>query len=158
MSSSVSIGVLVVTHGELASELVAAARTIAQGSADHLRAISVGWNDDMAQARERVRQQIESCDQGRGVIVLSDMFGGTPTNLCLSCLASERVEIVTGVNLPMVVKTANLGSEVAGQMSLRALAERIASKGRDSIIVAGSMLEPDADDGTSEDVPDEEEG
>ena len=141
MSESTGIGVLVVTHGRLAEELVEAARVII-GKADHLRALSIGWNDDVDAAREHVRRAIAECNRGHGVLLLTDMFGGTPTNLSLSFLSGE-VEIVTGVNLPMLVKTANLGGEMKEGMSLRQLADRVAQKGRDSVIVASSMLEPE---------------
>ncbi len=134
------VGVIVVTHGRLAEELVAAARIIV-GRADHLRALSIGWNDDVDAARELVRATMRECDPGGGVLLLTDMFGGTPTNLSLSFLSPESVEIVTGVNLPMVVKCANLTREIAGGLSLRALAERVAEKGRGSVIVAGDVLE-----------------
>lgn len=148
MDESTPVGVLVVTHGQLAAELVEAARTIVATPLPHFRALSVGWNDEMDQARELVRRAIAECDRGRGVLVLTDMFGGTPTNLCLSCLAPDRVEIVTGVNLPMVVKTANLQRDLAAGRTLRQLADRIAAKGRDSVKVAGAMLEPDEREGT----------
>ena len=137
------IGVLVVTHGRLAEELVAAARVIV-GEAPHLRALSIGWNDDVDGARELVRRTISEADRGRGVLVLTDMFGGTPTNLSLSFLAPDAVEIITGVNLPMVVKTANLSRELAANLTLRELADRVAAKGRDSVKVAADMLEPEA--------------
>jgi PTS system mannose-specific IIA component len=143
---SADVGVLVVTHGKLAEELVSAARVIVQG-APNLRALSIGWNDPVDLAREQVKKAIAEADRGRGVLVLTDMFGGTPTNLTLSFLARDRAEIITGVNLPMVVKTVNLAAELAEGMSLRDLAERVASRGRDSVIVASGMLEPESDDG-----------
>jgi PTS system mannose-specific IIA component len=136
------IGVLVVTHGRLADELVAAAGVIV-GATEHIRALSIGWNDDVDEARETVKKAIESADRGRGVLVLTDMFGGTPTNLSLSFLAPGSVEIITGVNLPMVVKTSNLAKEIAGGLTLRQVAEKVATKGRESVIVAGDMLEPE---------------
>jgi PTS system mannose-specific IIA component len=120
---------------------VAAARVIV-GKADNLRALSIGWNDDVDAARELVRKAIEQEDKGRGVLVLTDMFGGTPTNISLSFLAPGKAEIVTGVNLPMLVKCANLGQEISKDLDLRAIAERVAEKGRGSVIVAGDMLEP----------------
>lgn len=142
MEEQSAIGVLVVTHGKLAEELVTAARVIV-GQADHLHALSIGWNDDVDAARETVRQAIAREDKGRGVLVLTDMFGGTPTNLSLSFLRADSVEIITGVNLPMVVKTACLGRELL-TLPLRQVAERVAAKGRESVIVAGDMLEPEA--------------
>ena len=138
------VGVIVVTHGRLAEELVAAARVIV-GRADHLRALSIGWNDDVDAARELVRQTLAGCDEGGGVLLLTDMFGGTPTNLSLSFLSPETAEIVTGVNLPMVVKCANLERELAAGLSLRQIAEKVAEKGRGSVIVAGDVLEPEDD-------------
>ena len=142
MNESPGIGVLVVTHGRLAAELVEAAKVIV-GGAGHLQALSIGWNDDVDAARDHVRQAIAAADGGKGVLVLTDMFGGTPTNLALSFLTGN-VEIVTGVNLPMVVKTANLDGEIKEGMSLRQLADRVAQKGRESVIVASSMLEPES--------------
>jgi mannose PTS system EIIA component len=136
------VGVIVVTHGRLAEELVAAARVIV-GQAEHLRALSIGWNDDVDLAREAVRKAIAEEDKGRGVLVLTDMFGGTPTNISLSFLAEGKVEIVTGVNLPMLVKCASLGRTLPADLSLRQIADRVAGKGRDSVIVAGDMLEPE---------------
>ena len=141
-SAPASIGVLVVTHGRLADELVAAAGIIV-GKVPHIHALSIGWNDDVDIAREVVRKTLAAIDQGRGVLVLTDMFGGTPTNLSLSFLAEGAVEIVTGVNLPMVVKTANLAKEMSSGLSLRQLAERVAAKGREAVVVAGDMLEPE---------------
>ena len=142
MKQQSTIGVLVVTHGRLAEELVAAAHVIV-GATDHIRALSIGWNDDVDKAREIVRRAIEQADRGRGVLVLTDMFGGTPTNLSLSFLLADKVEIITGVNLPMVVKTTNLAKEIASGATLRQIAERVAGKGRESVIVAGDMLEPE---------------
>ena len=139
---STSIGVLVVTHGRLAEELVAAAGVIV-GRTEHLSALSIGWNDDVDKAREIVKEAIGRIDQGRGVLVLTDMFGGTPTNLSLSFLAPAAVEIITGVNLPMVVKTANLSRELTSGLTLRQIADKVAAKGRESVIVAGDMLEPE---------------
>lgn len=138
----VNIGVLVVTHGRLAEELVAAAGVII-GQLDHIHALSIGWNDDVDTAREVVRKAIAEMDRGRGVLVLTDMFGGTPTNLSLSFLAEGSVEIITGVNLPMVVKTANLGKETSCGLTLRQVAEKVADKGREAVVVAGDMLEPE---------------
>jgi PTS system mannose-specific IIA component len=136
------IGVLVVTHGRLADELVSAAQVIV-GSTENVRALSIGWNDDVDGARELVRAAVEESDRGHGVLVLTDMFGGTPTNLSLSFLAPGQVEIVTGVNLPMVVKTAEVAKKAPADMTLRKLAEKVALKGRESVIVASDRLEPD---------------
>lgn len=141
-SSKTTVGVVVVTHGRLAEELVTAAQIIV-GEGDHLRALSIGWQEDVDVARETVRKAIADADRGCGVLVLTDMFGGTPTNISLSFLAEGKVEIVTGVNLPMLVKCASLGRNLPSGLTLRQIAERVADKGRDSVKVAGDMLEPD---------------
>ncbi len=143
MSESKSpIGVIVVTHGSLGQELVDAARVIlGVGDELPLRSLSVGWNDSMDEARELVRRAVEEAERGGGVLILTDMFGGTPTNLCLSFLSEGAAEIITGVNLPMVVKCLNLGRELGECKSLREVAERVARKGRSSVVLASEMLE-----------------
>src|SRR5262245_52352678 len=103
------IGIVVVTHGRLAEELVNAARAIV-GEVPRIAAVSMGWSDETPLARENITQAMaevaepaEEAGEGGGVLVLTDMFGGTPTNLSLPFL-SPAVEIVTGVNLPMLIK------------------------------------------------------
>src|SRR5712692_6662805 len=95
------IGIIVVTHGQVAAELVSAARTIV-GEIPAIAAVSIGWTDDMAAARAAIEGAMAGVGGG-DVLVLTDMFGGTPTNVSLPFL-SPRVEIVTGVNLPMLIK------------------------------------------------------
>jgi PTS system mannose-specific IIA component len=129
---------LVVSHGRLAEELVEAARTIV-GDVERLAAVSIGWHDDAAEATARIQHSIERIDRGNGVLLLTDMFGGTPTNLGFALHESDRVEIVTGVNLPMVIKFANLRED----LSLREAARRIAAQGREAIHVASEVLETD---------------
>jgi PTS system mannose-specific IIA component len=133
------IGMLVVTHGGLAEELVAAARTI-MGEDANLRAVSIAWDDDVSEAHRRMLEGVRAVDQGDGVILLTDMFGGTPTNVALSLLGETRVEIVTGANLPMIIKFANL-QQVS---DLAECARVVAEKGRSSIQVASAVLEGDA--------------
>ena len=128
-------GLLVVTHGRLAEELVNATRTIVENF-DTLEAVSIGWDDDPVEARRRVEQAIRRVDHGNGVLVLTDMFGGTPTNLALSFLESGKVEVVTGVNLPMLIKFTNLREEAV----LSETARRIAEQGRQAIQVASDLL------------------
>jgi len=99
------IGIIVVTHGQLAVELVNAARTIV-GEIPSTAAVSIGWSDDVSAARAAIEAAL--ADVGGGdVLILTDMFGGTPTNVSLAFL-SPRVEIVTGVNLPMLIKLSSL--------------------------------------------------
>ncbi len=129
------IGVVVVTHGQLATELVNAAETIV-GDQPRFAAVSIGWHDAVELAREDLAQAIARVDSGSGVIVLTDMFGGTPSNLAITFLAEGRVEVITGVNLPMLLKLAGT-REVA---DLRELARRIREDGRTGIWVASDLL------------------
>ncbi len=132
------VGLLVVTHENLASELVRATRKIV-GEVQHFEAVSIGWNDDVADARQKVENAIRSVKRKEGVLVLTDMFGGTPTNISLSFLKQDQVEIVTGVNLPMLIKFFNLEPD----LTLRQMAERIRDKGRESIHMAMEYLQTD---------------
>jgi PTS system mannose-specific IIA component len=129
------IGVVVVTHGQLATELVNAAETIV-GDQPRFAAVSTGWHDAVELAREEIAQAIARVDSGSGVIVLTDMFGGTPSNLAMSLLEEGRVEVVTGVNLPMLIKLANLRETVP----LQEVARRIREDGRNAIWVASDLL------------------
>ena len=129
------IGVVVVTHGQLATELVNAAETIV-GDQPGFAAVSIGWHDAVELARNEIAEAIARVDSGSGVIVLTDMFGGTPSNLAITFLAETRVEVITGVNLPMLLKLAGT-REVA---DLRELARRIREDGRTGIWVASDLL------------------
>ena len=130
------LGLLVVTHGQLAEDLVHATTTIL-GPVDGLEAVSIGWDDDVNEARSRIDDAIARIGANGGTLILTDMFGGTPTNMALSLLESGRVEVVTGVNLPMVIKFANLREEI----QLSEVARRIAEQGRGAIQVASDLLE-----------------
>jgi PTS system mannose-specific IIA component len=129
------IGVVVVTHGQLAIELVNAAETIV-GDLPRFAAVSIGWHDAVELAREEIAQAVARVDSGAGVIVLTDMFGGTPSNLAITFLAEGQVEVVTGVNLPMLLKLAST-REIA---DLREVARRIREDGRAGIWVASDLL------------------
>ena len=128
-------GLLVVSHGTLAGELVDAVRRIVS-DVEALEAVSIGWDVDMDQATRRIQEAIARVERPGGVLVLTDMFGGTPSNLALSLLEPGRIEVVTGVNLPMLIKCVNLRGEAA----LLEVAERVAEQGRQSIQVASSLL------------------
>jgi len=130
------LGMLVVTHGGLAEEFVNAARRIV-GDVDALEAVSIDWNDDPDGAAQRIRAGIERVSRGRGVLILTDMFGGTPTNLALSMLDPGKVENVSGVNLPMLIKSLSLREG----LDLTSAATAIADQGRESIQVASRLLE-----------------
>jgi mannose PTS system EIIA component len=130
------IGIVLVTHGRLAEELRAAALTI-QPDISRMVAVALEWNQTGEDARERIARGLAEADDGSGAVILTDMFGGTPTNLTLSFLQKDRVEIVTGVNLPMVLKCAAL------QKSTRSVAEvaRLArDRGQRAIYVASDLL------------------
>ena len=132
-------GVLVVTHGGFAEELVKATKKIV-GDVEAFEAVSIGWNDQVVEASKRIEQAIRRVDRGKGVLLLTDMFGGTPTNLALSFLEEGRIEIITGVNLPMLIKLTNLREE----QELPEVATKIAAEGKQAIHVASHVLEPRA--------------
>jgi len=127
------IGIVVVTHGQLAAELVNAARQIV-GDIPRIAAVSIGWADDMTAAREAIARALVEVGEA-GVLVLTDMFGGTPTNVMLPFL-SDRVEIVTGVNLPMLIKLTGLR-----EGDLLEVARVIRDQGKGAIYVASEVLE-----------------
>ena len=129
------IGVVVVTHGQLATELVNAAETIV-GDLPKFAAVSIGWHDDVDDAREEIRQAIARVQGPEGVLILTDMFGGTPSNLGLTFLEADRVEVITGVNLPMLIKLA--GTKKAA--SLLAVAREMRDEGRNAIWIASDLL------------------
>jgi PTS system mannose-specific IIA component len=135
MSETHVIGVVVVTHGQLATELVNAAETIV-GDLPKFAAVSVGWHDDMDAAREELQRAIARVEGPHGVLVLTDMFGGTPCNLAMTLLASDKVEVITGVNLPMLIKLAGLRSS----SDLLGVARGIREAGRDAIWVASDLV------------------
>lgn len=127
------IGIVVVTHGQIAEELVNAARTIV-GDIPAITAVSIGWGEESSAAAEAIEKGLD--DVGRGeALILTDMFGGTPTNLSLPHLSSE-VEIVTGVNLPMIIKATSQREGV-----LPHVAREIRDQGKDAIYVASEVLE-----------------
>jgi PTS system mannose-specific IIA component len=128
---------VIVTHGQLASELLAAAEMII-GPISHIAAVSIGWHDDVDAARDEVQRAITRVSQGGGVLLLTDMFGGTPTNIASMFLEEGVIEVVTGVNLPMVIKPATSTAED----SLTEIARKICDQGRQGIYLAGALLAP----------------
>lgn len=131
------IPVLILTHGNLASELLQAAQTIDPNLSGNAAAMSLPWDVDSDEASSSLKKQLRELDQGEGTLVLTDMFGGTATNLALPFLEPGKVEIVTGVNLPMLVK---LGSLQGRSMSLEELATGLTAAGQKSIRVASEFL------------------
>ncbi len=129
-------GILLVTHGRLAEELKAAALTI-QPDITRIVAVALEWNQTGEDARERIARGLAEAEDGEGTVILTDMFGGTPTNLTLSFLQKDRVEIVTGVNLPMVLKAAALQKSGRAVTEIAHLARE---RGQRSICVASDLL------------------
>lgn len=129
------IGALVVTHGQLGKELVAAASVIV-GELPYLKAVSIGWSDDAERSRVEIQAALKAVNSGAGAVILTDMFGGTPCNLSLTLLERDKVELVTGVNLPMIIKLASQHeNETVGE-----LARRLRDQGKRSITLASEML------------------
>ena len=129
------IGVVVVTHGQLATELVNAAETIV-GDLPQFTAVSIGWHEDVNDAREDIAQAIARVRGAHGVLLLTDMFGGTPSNLGMTFLEADQLEVITGVNLPMLIKLASLSSS----LNLLAVAREMRDHGRNAIWVASDLL------------------
>jgi PTS system mannose-specific IIA component len=129
------IGALVVTHGHLGQELVAAAEMIV-GEFSHIQAVSIGWHDDVNDARKDIENRIAEVETGNGVLILTDMFGGTPSNIALTFHDPGKVDVVTGVNLPMLIKVAN---QKEGD-TLNSLARTVRDQGRSSIAMASDFL------------------
>ena len=129
------IAALIVSHGQLANELLSAARKI-ESSVGPIEAVPLEWTDTVDEAREKIRQALERAGTDQ-VIIFTDMFGGTPSNISLSFLEKDRVEIVTGVNLPMIVKFATMQHEAK---DVATLAHVICEKGSKAIRVASDLL------------------
>ena len=131
------IGGLIVSHGRLAIELLNAAEMIV-GEIHHITAVSLGWHDDVGTATNMIEKAVERVKGPDGVLILTDMFGGTPTNIASTFLDEGKVEVVTGVNLPMLIKFAQLGE---GQ-TLAAAATAVREQGQSSIYIASHLLAP----------------
>jgi PTS system mannose-specific IIA component len=132
------IGVVVVTHGQLATELVNAAEMIV-GDLPQFAAVSIGWHDDMDDAREEIVRAIQQVRGDRGVLLLTDMFGGTSSNLAMTFLETNQVEVITGVNLPMLLKLSSLRTS----QDLLAVAREMREHGRNAIWVASDLIRGD---------------
>ena len=129
------IGVVVVTHGRLAEEFIAATEHVV-GKQKGMRAVCIGPEDDMEQRRQEILQAIGDVDSGAGAIVLTDMFGGTPSNLAISTMERANVEVIAGVNLPMLIKLAS----VRQNGSIATVVAAAQDAGRKYINVASKIL------------------
>ena len=132
------IGMVLVTHGRLAEELVAALEHVV-GSQQRVRAIGIGPDDDMEKRREQILECVAEADEGDGVVLLTDMFGGTPSNLAISVMDKANVEVIAGVNLPMLIKLAS----VCESETLAVATNSAQEAGRKYINVASQMLARD---------------
>jgi len=129
------IGMVLVTHGRLAAELIAALEHVV-GPQEGIRAVCIGPDDDMERRRQDILDRVAEVDEGEGAVVLTDMFGGTPSNLAISIMDKARVEVIAGVNLPMLIKLASV-------RETESLAEAVISAqeaGRKYINVASKLL------------------
>ena len=124
-----------VTHGNLGRELVVAAEMIV-GDISRIQAVSIGWHDDVNDAHKDIERRIEEVDDGEGILILTDMFGGTPSNIAFSFHDPGRIDVVTGVNLPMIIK---IVTQKPGE-TLKNLAHVVREQGRASISTAGDFL------------------
>jgi len=129
------IGLVLVTHGQLAREFKLAMEHVV-GAQDALETICIGPEDDMEQRRLDILQAVRDADRGRGVIILTDMFGGTPSNLAISVMEENRVDVLAGVNLPMLIKLAGVRAEHSMEEAL----VRAQDAGRKYIAVASRIL------------------
>jgi mannose PTS system EIIA component len=132
------IGLVLVTHGRLAEEFIAATEHVV-GPQRNVRAISIGPDDDMEQRRQDILAAAEAVDEGEGVIVLTDMFGGTPSNLAISIMDKAQIEVIAGVNLPMLIKLASVRATEPLHQAVASAQEA----GRKYINVASTLLAVD---------------
>ena len=130
------IGLVIVTHGRLAVELIAALEHVV-GPQSAVMTICIGPDDDMEKRRKEILSSVEKVDSGKGVILLTDMFGGTPSNLAISIMEQTNVEIIAGVNMPMLIKLAS--NRKAG--SLKKVALEAQDAGRKYINIASGLLD-----------------
>ena len=129
------IGLVLVTHGRLASEFIVAMEHVV-GPQKQIAPICIGPDDDMEERRQQIAEAIRTVDSGDGVIVLTDLFGGTPSNLAISLMKTDKIEVIAGVNLPMLIRLE--GARKA--MDVRAAVAAAREAGRKYISVASEIL------------------
>lgn len=133
------IGMILVTHGRLADEFVHAMQHVV-GRQDAVATICIGPNDDMEVRRRDIADAIQAVDSGQGVIILTDLFGGTPSNLAISLMQAGKVEVIAGINLPMLIRLAKART----CMTLQKATEAARDAGRNYITIASEFLGQDA--------------
>lgn len=134
------IGVLITTHGDLGNELIRAAELI-KGPLNGMLHISIDQTKSVEDLKKEIANTIKKLDKGRGVLILTDLFGGTPSNISLSFMKEGKVEVITGVNLPMMLKLSDLKKD----MSLTDYAVMIKEYGKKNIALASEILNKKAD-------------
>jgi PTS system mannose-specific IIA component len=133
------IGLILVTHGKLAEEFVAAMQHVV-GKQEAVKTVCIGPNDDMEARRSEISAAIKAVDAGQGVIILTDLFGGTPSNLAISLMKKDKVEVIAGINLPMLIRLA----KARGCMTLGKAVVAARDAGRNYITIASEFLGQDA--------------
>ena len=129
------IGGIIVCHGRMAEEFLNAL-TIILGEAPNIEAISIGWYDDVEESKKKINQSLKRVDQKSGVVIFTDMFGGTPSNLSFSFYKENHVEIVTGVNLPMLIKFVSLQRN----NNLKDVAKKVVDQGKKNVHLVSALL------------------
>ena len=133
------IGMVLVTHGRLAEELISALEHVV-GPQPNVTAVCIGPDDDMEQRRKEILERTAKADEGDGVVLLTDMFGGTPSNLAISVMDKANVEVIAGVNLPMLIKLASVRKTEKLSDAVKSAQEA----GRKYINIASQLLSQDA--------------
>lgn len=129
------IGGIIVSHGKLAEELLNSL-SIILGEVVNMEAISIGWYDNVEESKKKINQAIKRVDQKNGVLIFTDMFGGTPSNISFTFLKDNQVEIITGVNLPMLIKFVSLQRST----NLKDVARKVVEQGRKNIHLVSAIL------------------
>ncbi len=131
------IGIVIVTHGHLGNALVETAEIIFSEKPESIISVSINLTENVEKLRKKINTAIKSVDANKGVLILTDMFGGTPSNLSYSFLEEGRIEVISGVNLPVLLKAINLRKK---DMDLHQMAKTIETYGKKSISLASSIL------------------
>lgn len=132
------VGIVVVTHGKLADELISVVKFVISGNPNvKIEGLSLDQGMEFETFTQNIKKAIKKVDEGDGILLVTDMFGGTPSNISLTFLEDKRVEVISGVNLPMLLKLATLSSSVTLDEAVK-IAE---TAGRDNIIVASKLLD-----------------
>lgn len=131
------IGIVIVTHGQLGLALADTAQLILGAPPDSVISVSIDLNEPVEKLNEKIQAAIKSVDSNKGILLLTDMFGGTPSNLSYSFLDEGRIEVISGVNLPVLLKAINIRKK---DMDLNQMAKTIENYGKKSVSLASSIL------------------